>query len=376
MLHSMNAWFLWEVPLFSLEIICLLSFLWLQNSNPSIIGRKHLLLPCVLILLVGTLWNTSVGFGSIMKIHMALIPFLVLSEEYKADMLRKWTVLYAAILLISLVTWLISWTGVIPDYGLIEHPNGSHLYSYINYIFCIRGIYYDIRFNSIFLEPGHTAMIAAYTVFANRFDFSKKEIWIILICTIFTFSLAGYLLIMVGYLLYSVTKSDGLKHTILRIIPFVCVLTAGYYFSISYNGGNNLFNELIISRMEEDDTKGFVGNNRVNDRTDNTFEFFLSSNDVFTGMKGSAFNDSIEDGDIAGAGYKLFMMKRGVIGMFLAFLLYILISKMATDRRYCYAMLCLYIISFWQRAYPYWYVWLLLFIFAGAEYNNNKESEV
>ena len=63
----------------------------------------------------------------------------------------------------------------------------------------------------------------------------------------------------------------------LLLFPYILILSVVYYTGITYQNGNNLFNELILERMQIDDEKGFSGNNRTGEITNNTYESFLKT---------------------------------------------------------------------------------------------------
>ena len=70
------------------------------------------------------------------------------------------------------------------------------------YLFVVdHDIVYFPRFRSIFAEPGHLTMGIIPLLFANRFNLKNKFVVILLLIEIFTFSLAGFVLIFVSLLL-------------------------------------------------------------------------------------------------------------------------------------------------------------------------------
>ena len=81
-------------------------------------------------------------------------------------LLKTWTTLYAIILLISIIAWPLAFAGILPPLGLI-HFGEKDAYWYQNFGLCLVNMNYVnfdvIRFCSIFLEPGHVAMIGAFT---------------------------------------------------------------------------------------------------------------------------------------------------------------------------------------------------------------------
>ena len=277
-------------------------------------------------------------------------------------MLKVWTRLYAAILLVSLIAFWISWIPGVPNGGIVINEAADG-YVYTNYWLCIRGAFYDIRFNSLFLEPGHTAMIAAFTLMANNFNLKDKYVLTILICSLFTFSLAGYVLFIIGYFMKRVFQVSFTK-ACKNIAGYVLLLSVFYIVAISYNNGDNLVNTLIVERLQYDDEVGISGNNRTGEITNNTYESFLKTPEVISGLSPQRYSNYVERGFIEGAGYKLYVMQKGIIGILLVLLAYFYIYRYSGDKRLTLGLLIVYIAAFWQRAYPFWYSWLVIFYFS------------
>ena len=81
---------------------------------------------------------------------------------------------------------------------------------------------------------------------------------------------------------------------------------------------------------------------------------------------------------IQGAGYKLYLMKYGIIGTFLIFLFYYTIYRKSQNRKLMCSMLIVYILAFLQRAYPFWTSWIMIFTCATAlplQEDENDEDE-
>ena len=373
MLHSMNAWFLWNIDRMWLEVITLMIGVVLVIRNRK---TYHFSKGCqilVILFSLAILWNSKIGLGSVLLLPISFFIMFGLSKQSLKKMLQWWTKLYAFILVVSLVGWALSWVNILPSFGTVAHPAHAN-YTYTNYILCIRGAIYDIRFNSIFLEPGHTAMIAAFTLFVNKFNLKSKAVIAILVSTVFTFSLAGYILIFLGYLIIAL-QSLKIKQIFRKIIPYILILSIVYYAGVTYQNGNNLFNELILERMQVDDEKGFSGNNRTGELTDNTYESFIKSSDVMSGLSPLKYSNYLDRGFIEGAGYKLYIMQKGIIGVLLVLFAYFFIYRCSYNKRLTLGLLLVYIAAFWQRAYPFWYSWLVIFYFSTIRQIQEKNKK-
>lgn len=374
MLHSMNAWFLWNIDRMWLEVITLMIgvVLVIRNRKTYHFSKGSQIL--VLLFSLAILWNSKIGLGSILMLPISFFIMFGLSKQSLKKMLQWWTNLYAFILVVSLIGWALSWSNILPSFGTIAHPAHDN-YSYTNYILCIRGSFYDIRFNSIFLEPGHTAMIAAFTLFVNKFNLKSKAVMVILICTVFTFSLAGYIMMFLGYCIIAL-QSLKVKQIVRKVIPYILILSVVYYAGITYQNGNNLFNELILERMQIDDEKGFSGNNRTGELTDNTYESFIKTPEVMTGLSPQKYSKYVNSGFIEGAGYKLYVMQKGIIGVLFVLFAYFYIYRCSGDKRLTLELLLVYIAAFWQRAYPFWYSWLVIFYFSTIKQEKKDKNSI
>jgi hypothetical protein len=363
-LQSLNAWFTWELNPFFIPVLstvmCIPCFLQLKSSF-GVSNKKFIILGGILIIA----WLFSIGetnFNGYVGGLIIILPVLLiipLNDRIKLDSLRFFTYGMAVILVPSLITWILLLLGVgLPNLGRISNSSWEY-YVYDNYFFCLKNsLLYARRFHSIFLEPGHLGMIAAFLLFVNKFEIKRKAVLIILISAIFTLSLAGYVLIIISFTLYVMLYSKR-SLTYLGISLFVVV--CGYFFFANYNNGNNIVNEQIISRLKYDDSQGdIVGDNRVTGKLSSYYNVFIDSDEAWYGIGLDRFN-GMHFGP--SAGIKVFVVQNGIIGTFLAFLFYFAIV-LFNRSKFSMALLLIYILAFFQRAYPFWACELLIFITA------------
>ena len=372
MLKSMQFFYLWETDSRMLQTLALLSGLIYYFRYSNRMHYSHTSWGLFLVYALAALWNSfqsNTGIGILLVASPFLLFFLTMPEDHKLRLLNIWTRLYACILLVSLVAFWISWIPGVPNDGIVINE-GAEGYVYTNYWLCIRGAFYDIRFNSFFLEPGHTAMIAAFTIMANNFNLKDKYVLTILICSLFTFSLAGYVLFIAGYLMKRVFQ-NSFREAFKSVLRYVALLACSYFVAINYNGGDNLVNMLIVERLQYDDEVGISGNNRTGERTDDTFYDFMRSSEVLTGMPPSKYSSYRDEDLIRGAGYKLYIMQKGIVGTILIFVFYFMLYRKGKSRSLMSCMLVMYILAFIQRAYPMWAAWSCLFILAMAKKNDS-----
>lgn len=235
---------------------------------------------------------------------------------------------------------------------------------------------YQIRFCSIFLEPGYLGTMLSYLLYVGRFDFKKKYNVVFLFALILTLSLAGFVIAALAWILIKLQEGKSIK----RLVQIICVLGIVYYGGINYNGGNNILNEQILSRLQYDKDKGISGNNRASHMAEAYFDYYMQTGEILFGVgqrqvrkingggaAGVDFNDQIR-----GAGYMIFFITNGIIEAVIIFFGYLMFVR-KTDRKYGYGFLLLIVITFVQAAYPLSPSWLIPFIF-GCVLNSKKHE--
>ncbi|MDE5871798.1 MAG: hypothetical protein K2H22_07645 [Muribaculaceae bacterium] len=371
----LTSTYIWVTALFNqgpiLIVVNLIMFLCISMLPIKI--RLDIHTGCVVaaMLLIG-LWSLWID-GPIMGLttilmYLPVLWLLQLPLDYKEDLLKFATKWYAILLIPSLLTY---WTTIfinIPSIGMFVHPN---YVPFTNYGFFIKTTWdsgFFLRFNAFFLEPGHQALLSTFIMIANRFQFRKCPwLWILLISTLFSFSLAGYLLAATGYVLLKV-------NTLLKGLVVGALGTLMIVVALNWSGGNNALNDLILTRLEQDSSRGIKGNNRVDHNTDHTFAKAVKNKDLWMGVK-----DKTNMSLIAGAGFKIYIINYGLVGVILAALFYLCVIPPRPDYRYTVAFFIVIVLCFMQRAYPSWYSWLFPYVMgiyiAKGEKDKRLESQ-
>ena len=354
----LTSTYIWITALFNqgpilvvvnLVMVVCLSMMPVKFKFDAIIGRA-----CAAITLIGLwyLWIDGPVMGlTTILMYLPVIWLLQLPFDYKEELLSFTTKWYAILLIPALLTYWITLFVNLPSLGLFVHPN---YVPYTNYGFFIKTTWDSgmlVRFNAFFLEPGHLALLSTFIMIANRYRFKECPwLWVLLLSIIFSFSLAGYLLAATGYVLLKVNTI--IKAAIVGIIGIGVVS-----FAISWSGGNNAMNDMIISRLEQDSSRGIKGNNRFDHNTDHTYYKAVKHHDLWVGVKEKT-NMKL----IAGAGYKIYIINYGLIGVILSLLFYLSVIPHKPDYRFTIAFLIVIALCFMQRAYPTWYSWLFPYV--------------
>ena len=362
LIYFLFSSFFWMVFLFPVNILsacfsvllilsCLLSIRQFQLSNQTLILFFILILLSIWSLLsVGISYGVLTFFSYLSAILLFILPVDV--KHYVLNYVTKW---FSIIMLISVCIFLITRIITVPAPLGVFQIDELRYDPFNNYILFIesQSIFNTLiyRFNGPFLEPGHLAVVCALIITANKYEFKKnKWLWILLLSIILSLSLAGYVILFLGYLLFKVKSY--------RLLLLSGIAVGGFLVFTIYiwNDGDNPVNALIFSRLEYDEEKGVAGNNRTSEQTDVYFQKNLENGNLWIGL-GSQEQDAF----IAGAGYKIFFLRYGIIAAILVACFYYNLIPRHANIRYSLAFLFLIVVIFIQRAYPSWYSWLLAF---------------
>jgi len=372
-LESMGAYMFWNVPYHYIYwpfLLISIAFIFNKKTKPQFLDFL-----IIVFAFIVAFWGAEVdGFFGIIRQVCEVFPVLIcmqfLSEKelsYVLRIINKW---FSIILVVSISFWLLGIIVDLPSTGIIH--GGDDNYVYYNHIFYLQNKY-DIgrfRFCSIFREPGHVSMICAFMLYANKYDFHKKYNWVYLLTIIVSFGLSGYVLLVVGLFIY---LCINLSRKYIKWLIFSGIVLLGvFYFGVHYNDGDNVINELIISRLEFDEDKGVSGNNRVSLATEINFLRAFLTGDIIKGYGVEGLALLYKPNEFIGAGYMVYLLTYGIIGTVLVFLVYFFISLKSPMKKYAFGMLLLYSISFLQRAYPLWESWTIPFMCATMVYKSAR----
>jgi hypothetical protein len=369
-LRSLNAWFLWELSPFITGSISILFCTLFLSVNKSFYSLKIEKLISVFILLIVEFYcirNSNLkGYIGAFLITMPIIFVLLLIDEIKVDLLRFITLFCSILLFISLFAWLLFIVGVKLPYSVVNFNNGQYWYNnYYFFLYDLNPLVVIPRFSSVFLEPGQLGIITIFLLFANHFNYRRREVWVLFIVTIFTFSLAAYILLIISVVIFIFIKT---RKPIVYLTIWLILLTTGYIFFNSQNDGNNVINNLIISRLQIE-YGNLAGNNRFSPEMDSYFDDFLKSDKFYTGV-GIEDYEKLNLG--ANAGYKLFMVQYGLIGTLLLLIFYIVLVYKYSSK-FSFFLFIVYLLSFLQASYALWECELLIFICSIPNTNSLQE---
>jgi len=368
-LQSMYAWFLWGQIALAILLSAVLTILFVLTTKNVFSLKKTNFIPVFFIVIVQIYVLRDSNTNALISALFRIIIFsvvLLLNNKIKIELFHFFTKAFTILLSVSLFAWILFLIGIPLPNSVTSFNNGQYFFDNY-YFFLLNHInpYLQIhRFSSIFLEPGQLGMITSFLLYANKFDIKRKEVWVLLVATLFTFSLAAYILTLFSATAFVLLKS---RKPVFYLVIWIGFLVAGYLYFTKFNNGNNPINIAIIERLYIQDGN-IVGNNRFSSIMDDYFDKFMKSDDIYTGV-GVGKYQILKLG--ANAGYKVFIVQYGMIGTMLVFLFYfslVLINRSNLTM----VFLIVYTLCFVQAAYPLWECELLIFITAMPLLNSLK----
>ena len=366
----MKPWFVWDNP--AILYILIIFFILTRLPFARRINKKH----CVLLILCFILYtvvdvphiNDAKRFVEYIFRHFICtsLVILLLSEE-KASLVKIFINFYAGVLLFSTIIYVLVILGM-PIYSYQVSINDPYYsWGFSNSLFLILPItsFPFPRFQSIFLEPGHLGMISSLMLYMIRYNMRSWQGIIIFLSLLLSMSLAAYMLLFLGMVIYKLSFGNLLKTiTFLLMILMTCTMAYNFF-------PNSYFSQAILLRLEYDEDKGFKGNNRISE----DFEYyynnkFYKTEHVLLGIGGD--NISTISGEGGNSSYKVFIVQYGILGLVVLSVFFFVIvwySKSSFVR----GLLLLYVASFWQRPYALWEVELFLFISIALLAKQNEE---
>jgi len=373
MLWSMDPWFSWiyrGIMIFALSgCFLLLRCVLFERSN----GNYTICYSIMAIIFIACLvyfmtdmrhMRGLVSFFSTIRAVLVFAFVMAMHKEEKKQIVTMTTYLYAWIMGISMAAYFLVIAGVNLPYSMITHPGRPYFFpNYYNYGLFVVGTHATVffqRFQSVFAEPGNLGPISAFLVYINQYEIRKKRVLVIFISVIVSFSLAGYVLLAMGYIIWIVTKSKNIYKPLLKILIATVLLASTGFIFYAVNP-DSMVSRLVLSRFERD-ADGNIQHNRTGDAFDRFFEmqFITSTESILWGANLTEDEDRLIR--VGNSSYRVFLVRQGIIAMILLFLMYFAIISL-TPSLLGVGLLLLCAAAFIQRtALPLWEMQLFLFV--------------
>lgn len=370
MLYSLHAYMFWHIDnvIITLTILTATICVHIVYSKYYSYDGKHIAFCLLVAVLMGTHGNMNNYIFNIINLF-PFISFLFLKEEQKYCVFYSWRRIFIVIVAISLVCYIFIHLGISLPYTIDFYGDltGNHYYVARNYFLLIQlqSIYTDIaleRFQSIFLEPGYLACLIVMMFYIDNFKFKGRKSNIILfVALILTFSIAGYLLFVLFYMI-RIMKNN--RYKILSIVGVSSLILGVYLYGMYYNDGNNEVNTQILGRLQYDNERGTIeGYNRTTEVFDAYFDNFILSSKVIMGDY-QGYERLFAFGG-PNVGIKYYIVVYGLLGL-LSYCLFLYSPFFRTIRRsyFTLAFMLLWFVIFARGNYVMWMnAFLITYIF-------------
>lgn len=327
----------------------------MQTKKESILYAIVLLFGC--ILLARGIDGTILKFSCYILLLLQILSF---RKDLTNKILNYLNKFFSFTIAISTGLFIIHTIGLsVPTFGVVNYFQ----YNLGNHLFFVSNLDTStIRFYGLCVEPGYFALLLSCLICTNDYVINKYNI-VYLLALLLTWSLGGLIITICGwYIHYALSKGIMISSVLRRSVVFIIIAVFLLVILSNLGGIGDLFTEKIINRLQFDPEKGFVGNNRVNERFDMFWYSFLLSDQMMWGMGSSEYFSSIDGLELDGASYRVFVMQYGVLYtcLFLTFFL-ILISSVG-NKMYILPAAAIYLLDFLQHGTPFQGVFLILFL--------------
>ena len=303
----------------------------------QVTNKKLLILGLLTILYLWHIRGSNIfGFVSVFIEILSFAVVIFLNDKLQIRVINLFVKVFAVISGISLFFWILHLIGIY-NYSLgVITFNG--VYQFDNYIFFYGSNSILPRFKCLFVEPGAYGLLCTIALLLNDFKRDGYS-FAILLSSLFTLSLATYLILVFIYFYRFLVKT---KHFIALLKP-IFVIGCICYLGLNYNGGDNIINNAILFRLKLDEENRLISYNRRTDDFSNFYENKVKGKILFFGIGAKSyrmhgFEDSVD--------YKAYIALDGLLGIFLLASLYICILKSFSINRQSFLPFLVFLIIF------------------------------
>lgn len=319
------------------------------------------LLPlCYLLMLI---FNTYGGYsGEWITAFIAIAFFLMMTSNQKVEIYKCFYWIIQICNIISVILYLFAILKINIGFSTVEYYTGITGTIYYKWgIFAIlkQGLS-QLRLCGIFNEPGVLGTICAFLFITCKNSISRWERVLLLVTIVFSFSMAGYLLIYVYMALYLLKKDWK------YIIP-IAMLGYALFFLPNIDFGNETLNYLM-GRFKISDT-GLIGDKRYDQAFDTFYQSFIHS-------KKAVFGLGYGHPEASGVStYKQLIVQFGFVGFVLYCFSMLLMSMVKSEKNInCLILVFLFMISIYQRPLAASSLYGYIVLFGGIEFIKLNEE--
>lgn len=359
--------FFWTIPEQAFLILSLCTgILYFLNHKMYFSNRKKVIsLLLIIFYAIHVMSNAGQGLFGIFLTILNVVLILEINQDDMILAFKTIKIVFAIICLISLAGWI---AVNLLHIGLPMHYSQYGIYQFYDYgIFNMRveGISFS-RYLGMFLEPGYTGVMCVLLVCCDRFDLRKVDNIILIVCALFTLSLAAYLLIALFWILHkpSLRKAFSIVITILGV-ALILALVSNYVPELK-----RTLDYFVIDRLDS-----MLSGNIFGNRFSNSFNYFFNKNilkdpwNFFFGI-GSV---KLATYSFSAAGFKVLWAQDGLFNLIIILVVnYILCMGIEeNDHRWDnYVLFFIWLFNFIDIAYPTWVCFQILMICGPTNYRN------
>lgn len=395
---SMNPYFLWPsfaggILVYFTYVLYIISIFYLIRSSAHFRLSKSNFVVGVLFLIMYThiyiLGAVEVSVQTLISGLLAYINLFLLAtceENIKKNIFEKFVILFIISLIPGLIYYILETIGISLSIGTLQSQN-QLVYSnsaefmgdsgyYKLYIGAVMRVSANTRFSGIYDEAGLVGTVTALLLVARKFEIKKdrKCRWLLLF-NIISFSLAGYLLIVLYFFIKWIRKGQW------KLCVGILVGIVGLYGVLNMHTSNTLINNLQ-SRIEVTTTGISLINNRESSLFEKGYKEFTQAS-LYRRIMGYGRGASTQNKYMNGSSsYKCVVYDYGYGGFFLMMLIitYCYFRRETRRKVDVWELISLYIIflvSIYQRP-AIMYAYYFIILYGGKEYLyscNNKISD-
>lgn len=380
---EMRPYFVWDtyksgaftpfIQIFQLISVALIIIYFCTNlqkiKHSTLIIVASLIILQLYMLITGKDNYSYLSIGNYIVL-VILFGFLLLTEQERKDIFNKFTLIYAISLVLGIVFWILINLHIPLSYEYLPTDHigklaiGAYYKKYFGSAFLITPSTTYMRLSAIYDEPGVVGTFSALFLIADNFQLKKKlRNIIILIGGILSFSLAFYLIIIIGIAIRAFMKGS-FKFALLLVA--ILIVFKGI---MSIDTDNIIINDVFQKRLQLINGT-LTGDNRTNVIFDKEYDEFLNS-DLTSILFGNGKGKSTQNIALMnGSSYKMLIYDFGFIG-FVGLLLWFIYAskKMAGFDKKCLMLLLVFLVSIYQRPYVFNipYIFLLFGGFANLK---------
>lgn len=366
---SIFPWFFLRYNAYFTCILAFFSLLLFSKFRKYFIFSHHNnLLSFLLFIMVAWLSKNMNFFGWLNNLFFffSVYFFIHLKDYLKTELLSYVTKWMAISCGVSACAYIFHMIGVPMPHTSIAFADHSVLDNY--FLFVVDSNSTFERFRAFVWEPGHLTQGLIFLLIANKFDFKNKYVRILLFCQLLTLSLTGYICLFVC-LLFKYTSG---KKILIPIILFSLVVIFCFNYINSLGEGHFFYDAIIkkgLSLITDDSFERL----RFGDTTIDMYEKMWKAGGLlpWTGY------DSVYAHETEGAGYKVFIVMFGLVGVLIVSLFYsylILSGVKRTVWHYIFIIVLVLVES--QGMYPLWAAVLCSAELAKTNFKNSLKYSI